>query len=132
MEVHLTWETHPKTRTEWLRDAEMWTFRAFLWFRNIGHQRRHAIENGAEVFGISPRRFRSFIEGEPITVDHDEYERLCRGQQRHLEERARILAADLEAINEELKQSRLGLETDMGRHRENASEDRRNSPLAGP
>lgn len=104
----MAWETRPKD-PDLLRSAEFWAFRAFLWFRNNGHRRQDAIANGAATFGVTARRFRSLIENEAIAIDREEYERLCEGQRRHLEEKAKVLAAQLEAVTEELKQTGLRL-----------------------
>lgn len=125
----MAWTDQSKSKSERLRAVERHAFEAYNWFRRRGYRRAAALKYAGSAIGVTSRTLKSILYREPVANDGPDYDQVCRHFQIHLAERAAALAAELEAVNQELKQTGLHLEPDLGRHREAASMDRRNVDL---
>lgn len=126
----MAWTDQSKSKSERLRAVERHAFEAYNWFRRLGYRRAAALKYAGSAIGVTPRTLRSILYREPVANDGPDYDQVCRHFQIHLAERAAALAAELEAVNEELKRTGPQFEPDMGRHRETASTGRGNADLA--
>lgn len=82
---------------EWLRAVEEMVVETVLYFRNRGHNRDTAIEQGSLALGLSNRRVWSFFYQQPVAIAREEYEQIRSAFAAHLDHQAEDLARRSEA-----------------------------------
>ncbi len=78
-------------------------------WRNRGHTRAHAIEFTARELGLTERRVRSYLNGEPVNPRIAEYERVTIGFPLHLDALADELTRRRDAARERRRALERGL-----------------------
>ena len=63
---------------EWLRAAEEMVVDTVLFFRNRGHRRDTAIEQGALALGLTSRKAWSLFYQQPVAIAREEYQQIRR------------------------------------------------------
>jgi len=67
-------------------------------YRNRGHGRTLAIELAAAALGMTARRVKAIIYGEPISGSVEEFEAIHGAYMRHLDDEERVMLARIEAL----------------------------------
>lgn len=67
-------------------------------YRNRGHGRTLAIDLAAAALGMTARRVKAIVYGEPISGSDNEFRAIHQAYLRHLGDEAAVMAARIEAL----------------------------------
>lgn len=110
MGASMSWISRANSQPEYLDAARDLIARVYRWYRRDEELKSpHAIEQTALAFGLTERKTRSLIRGEPVAVAIEEY-RAIKDRYRHrVRQRSLELLAMAEAMEEEERQMEMRL-----------------------
>lgn len=105
----MSWNKNSNSNPDLLGSLEAMVLETVLYFRNRGHRRDIAIEQGALALGLSPRKVKSIFYQEPVATSREEYDHIFLAFMRHLDAEAADYTRRAEAVKAKRRQMALGL-----------------------
>jgi hypothetical protein len=101
----MTWTDRANSASEHIEQARGLIYRVYRWYRRDDELKaHHAIGQTALAFGLTERKTRSLIRGEPVAVAIEEYQAIKNRYRQRVRQRSVELLAQAEAMEEEERQ----------------------------